>query len=42
MIYIHDGDFQYASPSYSIYESERLVNNTNIIIALIQYRLGQF
>ncbi|UJR11664.1 hypothetical protein I4U23_015845 [Adineta vaga] len=40
MLFIHGGDFQFGSASASIYESERLVNTTNIIIALIQYRLG--
>ncbi|UJR12357.1 hypothetical protein I4U23_016534 [Adineta vaga] len=40
MIFIPGGDFQFSSASDSIYESERLVNNTNIIIALIQHRLG--
>jgi carboxylesterase type B len=42
MIFIPGGDFQFSSASDPIYESERLVNNTNIIIALIQHRLGKF
>ena len=42
MLYIFGGDFQFSSASESFYESERLVNNTNIIIVLIQYRLGEY
>jgi para-nitrobenzyl esterase len=42
MLFIFGGDFQFSSASDSVYESERLVNDTNIIIALIQYRLGKF
>ncbi|CAF1420460.1 unnamed protein product [Adineta ricciae] len=40
MLFIHGGDFQFGAATEAIYESELLVNNTNIIIALIQYRLG--
>ncbi|CAF1489993.1 unnamed protein product, partial [Adineta ricciae] len=40
MIFIPGGDFQFNSASASPYKSEHLVNNTNIIIALIQHRLG--
>ncbi|CAF3418088.1 unnamed protein product [Rotaria socialis] len=40
MIVIHGGDFQFGWASQSIFESERLVNTTNVIIALIQYRIG--
>ncbi|UJR18219.1 hypothetical protein I4U23_005119 [Adineta vaga] len=40
MIFIHGGGFQYGFASDPVHESERLVNNTNIIVALIQYRLG--
>ncbi|CAF1101918.1 unnamed protein product [Rotaria sordida] len=42
MIFIHGGHFQFGDASQSIYESGHLVNTTNIIIALIQYRLGVF
>ena len=40
MIFIHGGGFQFGSSTESIYEAEHLVNRTNVIIALIQYRLG--
>ncbi|MCC6685331.1 MAG: carboxylesterase family protein, partial [Bacteroidia bacterium] len=40
MIFIHGGGFQAGSASDSIYEAEHLVNTTNVIVALIQYRLG--
>jgi carboxylesterase type B len=42
MIFIHGGDFQFGYASQSIYESEHLVNTTNVIVALIQYRLGKY
>jgi carboxylesterase type B len=42
MIFIHGDDFQHGYASQSIYESECLVNTTNIVIALIQYRIGKF
>ena len=41
MIFIHGGDFQYGSASQPIYKSDYLVNTTNVIVALIQYRLGK-
>ncbi|CAF0852745.1 unnamed protein product [Rotaria sordida] len=40
MIFIHGGDFQFGWGSQSIFESERFVNTTNVIVALIQYRIG--
>jgi carboxylesterase type B len=42
MIFIHGGDFQFGYATESIYEAERLVNTTNIIVALIQYRIGKW
>ena len=41
MLFIHGGDFQFGAVTEAIYECELLVNNTNIVIALIQYRLGK-
>jgi carboxylesterase type B len=41
MIFVPGGNFQYLDASIPVYESEHLVNTTNVIIALIQYRLGQ-
>jgi carboxylesterase type B len=41
MIFIHGGGFQSGYASESIYEAEHIVNTTNIIVALIQYRLGK-
>ncbi|CAF3202849.1 unnamed protein product [Rotaria socialis] len=40
MLFIPGGNFQYLDASIPVYESERLVNTTNVIVALIQYRLG--
>ncbi|CAF0874795.1 unnamed protein product [Adineta ricciae] len=40
MIFIPGGNFQYLDASIPVYESEHLVNSTNVIIALIQFRLG--
>ncbi|CAF0855766.1 unnamed protein product [Rotaria sordida] len=40
MIFIPGGNFQYLDASVPVYESERIVNTTNVIIALIQFRLG--
>ncbi|CAF1317591.1 unnamed protein product [Rotaria sp. Silwood1] len=40
MIFIPGGNFQYLDASVPVYESERIVNTTNVVIALIQYRLG--
>jgi carboxylesterase type B len=42
MIFIHDGHFQFGDASQSVYEAEHLVNTTNVIVALIQYRLGKY
>jgi hypothetical protein len=41
MIFIHGGGFQFGYSTESIYESEYIVNTTNVIVALIQYRLGK-
>ncbi len=41
MIYITGGNFQFLDASAPIYEAERLVNTTNIVLVLIQYRLGK-
>ena len=41
MLFIHGGNFQFSDASIPIYEAERLVNDTNVIVALIQYRLGK-
>jgi carboxylesterase type B len=41
MIFIHGGGLQSGYASDSTYEAERLVNTTNVIVALIQYRLGE-
>ena len=41
MLFIHGGNFQFSDASIGIYEAERLVNDTNIVVALIQYRLGK-
>ena len=40
MIFIPGGNFQYLDASTPVYESEHFVNTTNVIVALIQYRLG--
>lgn len=40
MLFIHGGGFQAGSASDSIYEAEHMVNTTNVVVALIQYRLG--
>ncbi|CAF2651667.1 unnamed protein product [Rotaria sp. Silwood2] len=40
MIFIPGGEFQHFDASASIYNAERLVNTTNVIVAFIQYRLG--
>ena len=42
MIFIPGGEFQYLDASPPGYNSERLVNTTNVIVAFIQYRLGQY
>lgn len=41
MIFIPGGNFQYLDASIPVYESEHLVNTTNVVVALIQYRLGK-
>jgi len=41
MIFITGGNFQFLDASAPIYESERFVNTTNIVVVLIQYRLGK-
>ncbi|CAF3229108.1 unnamed protein product [Rotaria socialis] len=40
MLFIHGGEFQLFGASAPIYYSERWVNTTNVIVVLIQYRLG--
>lgn len=40
MLFIHGGDFQYGSASQPIYKSDYFVNTTNVVMALVQYRLG--
>lgn len=40
MIFIPGGNFQFLDASIPVYESEHFVNTTNVIVALIQYRLG--
>lgn len=42
MIFIHGGGFQAGYATDSTYEAEHLVNTTNVIIVLIQYRLGKY
>jgi len=42
MIFIPGGDFQFNYASDSSLKSERLVNTTNIIIVIMQHRLGKF
>jgi carboxylesterase type B len=42
MIFIPGGNFQFLDASLPVYEAERLVNTTQIIVALIQYRLGKY
>lgn len=41
MIFIPGGNFQYLDASIPVYESEHLVNTTQVIVALIQFRLGE-
>lgn len=41
MLFIPGGNFQYLDASIPVYESERIVNTTNVVMALIQYRLGK-
>jgi carboxylesterase type B len=40
MIFIPGGNFQFLDASLPVYKAERLVNTTQIIVALIHYRLG--
>lgn len=40
MIFITGGNFQFLDASAPIYESERFVNTTNVVLVFIQYRLG--
>ncbi|CAF1175879.1 unnamed protein product [Adineta steineri] len=40
MIFIPGGEFQYLDASLPSYNSEHLVNTTNVIVVFIQYRLG--
>lgn len=42
MIFIPGGNFQYLDASIPVYESEHLVNTTQVIVALIQFRLGKY
>jgi para-nitrobenzyl esterase len=42
MVFIPGGNFQFLDGSAPIYNSERLVNTTNVIIVFIQYRLGSY
>jgi len=41
MIFIPGGEFQYLDASEPSYNSERLVNTTNVVVAFVQYRLGE-
>lgn len=41
MLFIHGGGFQFGYSTEPIYEAEHLVNTTNVIVVLIQYRLGK-
>ena len=41
MIFIHGGGFQNGYASDPTYNAEHLANTSNVIIALIQYRLGK-
>lgn len=41
MLYIAGGNFQYLDASIPVYDSQRFVNQTNVICVLIQYRLGK-
>ncbi|CAF1080494.1 unnamed protein product [Rotaria sordida] len=40
MIFITGGNFQFLDASAPIYESERFVNTTGVVLVFIQYRLG--
>lgn len=40
MVFIHGGGFAAGYASDPSFESEHLVNTTNIVMVLIQYRLG--
>lgn len=41
MIFIPGGSFEELDASLPTYNSERLVNTTNVIVAFVQYRLGK-
>ena len=40
MIFIHGGGFQFGYASDPTFRAEHFVNTTNVIVALLQYRLG--
>jgi len=40
LVFIPGGNFQFLDASAPIYESERFVNTTNVVLVLLQYRLG--
>jgi carboxylesterase type B len=42
MIFIPGGEFQLLDASLPSYNSEHLVNTTNVIVAFVQYRLGKY
>jgi hypothetical protein len=42
MLFIPGGNFQFLDASTPVYNSEHLVNTTNVIIVFIQYRLGEY
>lgn len=42
MLYIAGGNFQYLDASIPVYDAQRLVNQTDVICVLIQYRLGSY
>ncbi len=42
MIFIPGGEYQFLDASLPVYNSERYVNTTNVIIVFVQYRIGKF
>lgn len=40
MIFIPGGEFEVLDASLPSYNSERLVNTTDVVVAFVQYRLG--
>lgn len=42
MIFIPGGEFQFLDASEPAYNSERLVNTTNVVVVFVQYRLGKY